>query len=246
MECPLTSPKVEVWVEVVDFHWHSCSQGSVGSRPPQFLWSFPKNWTQRIPSPLSSQGIYDDKLDKLDRQSFHMSLWNAQYVHQTRHKCILDLKNLVWYAFSDVRFVYNTTNYPRSRQFLLGSMTKVKFCWPVYRSEFTFIQLRLHFRVRKIILEFGTHPRRHRGVDAILLGFSENNSRTDRPIVTKLGIPNHWTILYLPWKFQVRTYYDLRPVTWFTRSCQTTFVYRTVSTPKTCELRYVCWRYGHG
>ena len=32
------------------------------------------------------------------------------------------------------------------------------------------------------------NPRRHRGVDAPPLGFSENNSRTDRPIVTKLGI----------------------------------------------------------
>ena len=36
------------------------------------------------------------------------------------------------------------------------------------------------------------NPRRHRvGGDAIALGFSENISRTDRPIVTKLGIPNH-------------------------------------------------------
>ena len=29
------------------------------------------------------------------------------------------------------------------------------------------------------------------GVDATPLGFSENNSRTNQPIVTKLGIPNH-------------------------------------------------------
>ena len=84
-------------------------------------------------------------------------------------------------------------------------------------------------------------PRRHRGVDATPLGFSENNSRTDRPILTKLGIPNHWTILHLPLNFQVCTYYDLWPVTLFPRSCQTKFAFRTVSTPETCELWYVCW-----
>ena len=43
--------------------------------------------------------------------------------------------------------------------------------------------------------------RQHRGVDATALGFSKNNSRTDRPFVTKLGKPNLWTILYLPWIF---------------------------------------------
>ena len=33
------------------------------------------------------------------------------------------------------------------------------------------------------------NPRRHMGeVDATPLGFSENNSRTDRPIIAKLGI----------------------------------------------------------
>ena len=41
------------------------------------------------------------------------------------------------------------------------------------------------------------NPRRHRGRLMQPLGFSENNSRTDRPIVAKLGIPIHWTILHL-------------------------------------------------
>ena len=61
-----------------------------------------------------------------------------------------------------------------------------------------------------------------------------------------LVYPNHWTILHLPWKFQVRTYYDLWPVTWFPGSCQAKFAFRTVSMPETCEHRYVCWWYGHG
>ena len=48
--------------------------------PPRFLWSFPKNWTQRIPSPLSSEGIYNDKLDKLDRQPCHIPTLMKCYV----------------------------------------------------------------------------------------------------------------------------------------------------------------------
>ena len=105
------------------------------ARPPRFLWSFPKNWTQRIPSPLSSEGIYNDKLDKLDRQPCHIPLWNAMYVFQKRHTCILDLKNLAWYAISGVKFVFCTSNYPRNRLFRLGSVTKVKFCWPVLSQQ---------------------------------------------------------------------------------------------------------------
>ena len=48
------------------------------------------------------------------------------------------------------------------------------------------------------------NPRRHRGGggDATPLGFSKNNSRSDRPIVTKLCVPNIWTILHLPWSFR--------------------------------------------
>ena len=38
------------------------------------------------------------------------------------------------------------------------------------------------------------------GGDATPLRFSENNSRTDRPIVTKLSKPIPWTILHLSWK----------------------------------------------
>ena len=79
-----------------------------------------------------------------------------------------------------------------------------------------------------------------------LLGFSENNSRTDWPIVTEFGIPNLWTILHLIWKCKALTYYDIWPVTWFPRSYQAKYVFRTVSTPETCDLRYFYWRYGHG
>ena len=57
-------------------------------------------------------------------------------------------------------------------------------------------------------------------------GFFENNLRKVRPIGTKLGIPNHLPILHLSWKFQVCTYYDLWPVTWFPRSCQAKFGFR--------------------
>ena len=47
------------------------------------------------------------------------------------------------------------------------------------------------------------NSRRHRGGGGWCnpLGFSENQSRTDRPTVTKLGIPIRWTVLQLPWKF---------------------------------------------
>ena len=48
-----------------------------------------------------------------------------------------------------------------------------------------------------------------------------DDSWTDRPIVTKLGVPNQCTILHLPWKFQVRTDIDLWP---------------TIDLPLTCDL----------
>ena len=92
-------------------------------------------------------------------------------------------------------------------------MTKIKFCWPVYRSEFTFIQLRLHYRVRKIILEFGTNPRRHRGVDAIPSGFPritrERIGRSPRNLVY-LTIEQFYTF---PEKFKSvpTTTFDLWP-----------------------------------
>ena len=89
------------------------------------------------------------------------------------------------------------------------------------------------------------NPRRHGGGVMQPLGFSENNSRTDWPIVAKLGIPFLWKIVHLPWKVQGRTYHDLWPVTWFTGSCQAKFLFRTVSTSEACEFRYFCWWYGH-
>ena len=68
------------------------------------------------------------------------------------------------------------------------------------------------------------------------LRLSEYNSRTCRLIVTKLVMRNLWTIWHLPWNFQDRTLYDLRPVTWFSRSCHAKFAFRTASTPETCEF----------
>ena len=91
---------------------------------------------------------------------------------------------------------------------------------------------------------FSLHPRRHGG-DVTPSGFTII-TRTDWTIVTKLSISNFWTVLHLPWKFQVCTHHDLWPVTWFPRSCQPKFAFRTVSTPETCELRYLCCRYEHG
>ena len=75
----------------------------------------------------------------------------------------------------------------------------------------------------------------------------ENNSRTYRPTVTKLGIPNHWTILHRARKFQDRTYYDLDLSPKFQDHVRRKLrsVGRTVSAPEACELRYFCWWYGH-
>ena len=80
------------------------------------------------------------------------------------------------------------------------------------------------------------------------LGFSENNSRSDRPIITKFGIPTHHLNNFAS-SLKISRPYLLWPstwVTWFPRSCQAKFVFRTVSTPEIWELRYFCWWYGHG
>ena len=58
-------------------------------------------------------------MDKLDRRSCHIPLRNAKHAIQRRHKYMLGLKNLARCAFSDVRFVFSTTNYPRKKHYYL-------------------------------------------------------------------------------------------------------------------------------